>query len=692
MKICIIGKNSKVANAIKSSKLEHKNKIYYCSQRKKSKIEEVKRSDTIIYLVSDTRTVVDVEEYDRYLNTNCLLLAKFLQENELSKKNFVYISSAKIYNIFNDKKIYNEEISLEEISVYNQIKEIAKDFIALANLKEETMEYDKIHNNIMENFQELPSIDNYFPVYEYSKAISELIISEKLKSGYILRPTYLFGYNEEKNVIYEIISKAFKGETIKITSTTKDFISYNEFINLVDTIIKKKNDNIEIINVCSEKNRKNEELIKFIKKINNMSENKSEIHIYDKCKKEIKASNKKMKKYLNSYIEGESFEREVKQIIYRYYIKNEMDLNIIKEFIGGSHANTYLVEDKNKKKFILKICLGNGAENGNLKLKNEAKQMNSIRETIKDNNHTRVPNIYEMKEIKDCTIIKEEYIKGATYTNILYSKKKVEKLKSKLKSLIYGICEIYGADCKVDNSNMIEEGENRVLRRLEGAKKVPNEVDLFSSFKHYNEININNKTYKNPLFILEQLKKEKNFCDNRIGLCISGDAIPDNIIFQRSKKMIVMDSRGEDLKWINDKPYFSPYYDLGKILFYFCGWSTIRSEKFELKVNRYDLEQSQNYIDMSNDVQRKFDVLKKEALNIFLECKDILKVNEEDEVFLTKIILMAGIHFLSDTFPRMVGKGKDIVKQAYAEYLLGTILINNVYRFINKEIEFSKIL
>ena len=62
---------------------------------------------------------------------------------------------------------------------------------------------------------------------------------------------------------------------------------------------------------------------------------------------------------------------------------------------------------------------------------------------------------------------------------------------------------------------------------------------------------------------------------------------------------------------------------------------------------------------------------------IFLDCKYILQENIDDLDFLYKIYLMAGLHFLADSYPRLVGKGNK-EKQCLAELLLGIQMINTI--------------
>lgn len=691
MKIWLVGNTSKIAQVIEKSVIVKKYRVSKISQRNTNFFAEIEPKDAIIYLISDSRTIINKDEYLKYIYSNCILLAKFIILNEIDNKNFIYFSTAKVYNIFDNKLIYNENDDITKIPTYKHLKEIAKDIIKLIKDKPNCDHKDKKVEEIINKLLELPKIKTYFPIYEYTKVISELIIQELLNGAYILRPSYLYGDNEKRNIIYQLIEKASTGKKIQLSSCEKDFVHYNTLLVVLQKIIQNKINKIAIINISNSKNINNDKLIYFIDEINSIVNKKSNIEIVKKCNKSFIIDNSKMKAMMGKkYIED--IEKNIRFIIYRYYIQEIQKLQLLNEFIGGSFACSYLVENDKKQKYILKICIGNGAENGNLKMIKEAKQMKALYEMLKNKNlKIQVPEIYEIITCNEWTIIKEEYIDGKTYTDIFYENNNINYLCDLICEYCKLICSIYNMERIDKKVDMLKQSEERICLRLLKVKRYDNNVDIFKNYKDFTTIQINNRTYQNPLTVLNKIREKNIKFENMLGLCISGDSILDNIIV-KNDRLYILDSRGEDLTWEDNKPYFDPYYDLGKILFYFIGWSTIRTEKFYIKTNNYNLKDAKSYIKLNNDVQKVFNLIKYKCLNIFLECKRQLNINEDNNTFIIKIILMSGTHFLSDTYPRIVGKGENPVDECYAEFLIGTILINNIYDYIENNITIDQIL
>ncbi len=691
MKIILVGETSKVAEVISKSNIAQKNVIETVSQRKTNTLNNLEEQDAIIYLVSNTKTIVESQDYAEYIYSNCILLTKFILSNNIKNNNFIYFSTAKIYNVFPEKDIHTENDNIKNILRYTQLKGIAKKIIRLiySNLQCDcnNEEFRGIVNEILK----LPKINNYFPIYEYTKIISELIIAQLLKKAYILRPTYLYGDNEKNNIIYKLIEHSAKGEDIEMSSGQKDFVHYNTLLLLLEKIIEKKADKINIINVSDGKNIDNQTLQYFVDQINSIVNKKSNIKIIEKCPKNYTISNDKMKKIINEKF-IENIEKSIRFMIYRYYIKEIRKLNILKEYIGGSFACSYLIKDEQDQRYILKVCIGNGADNGNLKMINEAKQMQAIYEILKDkDSDINVPEIFGITTYNDWTIIKEEYIEGKTYTDIFYENRNIDYLCEQIRRYCKLVCSVYNIDIIDKRDNLIIDSIERSNQRLMKVRNYDNDFNIFQDYDQFRTIQINNIKYQNPLRVLEKLKEKDINYDNIFGLCISGDSILDNLI-AKGNKCYILDSRGEDLTWKDGKPYFDPYYDLGKILFYFVGWSTIRKESFSLETNNYSLKDTRCYINLNNDVQKVFDTIKNKCLDIFLESKKQLNINESDEVFKIKILLMAGVHFLSDTYPRIVGKGHNPINECFAEYIVGTMLINNLYSYMEGKIKSEDIL
>ncbi len=678
MKICIVGKNSKISNIIEKSMISKENKIIKVSQRDEIEFN-IQDIDTVIYLVSNTTTTPKKQTYAEYIFSNCVLLSEFIVRNKkkLINKNFIYLSTAKIYNIFPDRFEYKEE-KIEEIETYTELENIATKIIELVNIIDNREKIlNIVKSTILPLMLKLPSIGNYFPIYEYTKVIAEIIVSKLLKELYILRPTYLYGDINDGNIIYNVMNRAIEDKSITLSNISKDFVNYNILIDLLNKIIHRNTNNIDVINISSYENTNNEKIIEFIKKIEDITYNKIEINLIEKCKKEFLVNNSKMKKVLNENYKKEVLEDVIKKIIYKLYIEKIEKLKILKEYIGGSYARTYLVED-NFKKFILKISMGNGADNGNEKLKKEAKQIQVMYNCLSETKFNCLPRIYEIKEMGDTTIIKEEYIDGRTISEYIYEKeenvKLIEKYINKMCNMVFTIYEK-----KIPQKiNILQEGINRAKTRLKKVNDTKFVDDIFENALNFENIIINDEKYYNPIKLLEEIyiNYEEKF-DANLGLCISGDVILDNVIIKNDKPYII-DTRGEDLFWINGKPYFDKYYDFGKILFYFYGWKSIREEKVKIKTNNYNLMNSNSYIKVIDEKKKLLYYLAEKTMNEFLKYKSKTETKTEFE---NKINLMAGIHFLSDTYPRIMGKG-DKLLECYSEFLIGTIIINKVYNNI----------
>ncbi len=687
MNICIIGKNSKIAKVIENSDIVNNNCIVKCSQRETSKFNELNMSDIIIYLVSDTRTKLKKDEYLEYIYSNCFLLANFITENETSikDKQFIYFSSAKVYNIFKNKEIYTEQENMQDIPNYYELLKLAKKIINISNCNNQQTK-TCIEKEILPEFLKLPKIEKYYPIYEYCKVISEIIIHLLLKKAYILRPTYLYGIEEDKNIVYDLIKKSFKNKKIELTTAKKDFISYETLIKLLNILISKNENNIKIINVSSNKNIDNNELKYFIEAIGEIIGKEIEIKNIVKCNKQYNVSNELLIKYLKNEYIVEKFDENIRKIIYNYYIREVEKLEIDKEYIGGSYAKTYLVK-RNNKKFILKMSIGNGASNGCIKIKNEALQIDKMKKILDKQNIKCLPKIYEIKEYSNSTFIKEEYIDGKTISDYIYEKHTNESLvENEIKNMCNLFLSIYIKDTIPQRKNMLEQGIIRAKNRLEKVRETNYISNYFKNVLTFDKIIINNVEYKNSLYLLEEIyKKHKSKFENMLGLCLSGDIILDNVVIKKNHQYII-DSRGENLEWINNKPYFDPYYDCSKILFYFYGWKSIREERFIVNTTGYDMIDTRSNISFTDKKKKILHKLSKISMQEFLKFKPYINKNENENIFVDKLNLLSGIHFLSDTYPRILGAGNRI-EQCYAEFLVGTIIINNIYEKIMKEWE-----
>ena len=193
---------------------------------------------------------------------------------------------------------------------------------------------------------------------------------------------------------------------------------------------------------------------------------------------------------------------------------------------------------------------------------------------------------------------------------------------------------IYIEDTITHKNNMLENGIIRAKNRLEKVKETNYIADYFKNVITFDKIMVNNVEYKNSLYLLEEIyKKYKSKFENMLGLCLSGDIILDNVIIKENNQYII-DSRGENLVWTNDKPYFDPYYDCSKILFYFYGWKSIREERFELKTTRYDMKNANSYISFTDAKKKILHRMSKVSIEEFLKFKPYINKNESDDICL----------------------------------------------------------
>lgn len=648
-KILIFG-TGKVANALTVILCSNGWEVEKISLRKieeKNLFQKCTEASVFIYTVGNTQYVDDSNILE-YFNDNCVFYEKFLKNimAQYSEKQFIFFSSAQIYNIMdNGEELKEDRICSQNFRDMHEVNSICELLINNENLinHKEILDFGKKHRS---------------KLYEYCKIISEKLTEKYMQNHVILRPTYLYGIEETENYVYQTIEKIFCGnDDFFLYNCGIDFVQYSYLEQVVEQIIINKYKGI--LNVSTG-----------TKISSNVFENYLK-DIYMLCDREYKTSeeyivhenrNVQPTKICNLFnIPARNFEDGVKEIVYRLYIKIVKHLDIVEEYYGGSFARVYRVNENGKGESIVKIALGNGANNGATKLVNEIKHIVSLNKNKEIS--IFLPKIYDVIKYPNFAYINREMIRGIKFKEL-----NIQDRGAFLRQYCIQICSVYSMRKIEIKENMLTKNIMRIYERLEMVKKMGGNP-FFETIFDYKEIIINNKAFINPLIVLEDIRKNShiNFY-NKLGLCVSGDAILDNAIFNKNN-IYIMDQRGEDLLWVKNKPYFDPIYDLGKILFYFLGWKQIRSEKFELDFgdNGYKLKFINN-----QDVE-----MIRSCVEIFHQCKEILGDDSTDYEFYFKIYLMAGLHFLADSYPRLVGKGNK-EKQCIAELLLGTQIINNL--------------
>lgn len=686
MIILICGKKSKVACSIahyfKSSQADHT--IQLCSLREYKRKDkgikmQIEKADMIIYAVCDTRTVVPELDFESYVYTNIVLFYNFVADNlnNIRRKKFIFLSSSKIYNLFDIAGEADESLPLDKIRFFKIITDTV-DMLATQN-----------KHKIINLIRKYPSFSSgYFPIYELTKAMCEYIIQKLDLDAVILRPTYLYGSEEKKNEISKMVYNAMNGLPVRIRTGSRDFVPYS-FLNalLLHIIDLPFSTGIEVYNVATGVRISAETLLQYVTKLNNICHVTSEIKSDHRPCYSVSLSTKKFFDAI-SYAGASKklFADETRKIFYQTYIEEIKNKKIIKECIGGSYARTYIVRDYEKAFSLVKIALGNGANNGSIKMAKELNQAKSIAKYMQSKNMDVLsPKIYDVIVDKDFCYISFEYIHGKKFDDLQVNDYSlnlhfVERVSKEI-SKVYGLGnDLFYHDMLNINNGRVKDRLYEVI--LESKKRG---LLIFESIFNYKSIQINGNCYINPLIILSELKKCYHVTNqflNKWGPCVSGDPILDNCILSNDTVKII-DPRGEDLIYLNGVPYFDSVYDLGKILFYLLGWKMIRLDKYSLALDGKKLDDNAR-IDFKFERDGQYFLyqhLLKSLRNVFLKCREIINDKCDPEFFLVKIMLYAGYHFLSDTYPRIVGKGRQF-SQCLAEYVLGTIVINQVYSYV----------
>ena len=231
-------------------------------------------------------------------------------------------------------------------------------------------------------------------------------------------------------------------------------------------------------------------------------------------------------------------------------------------------------------------------------------------------------------------------------------------------------------------------------RRLNGVVDVDrnNGGDFFRNLPYAGDMLVNGRKCRNPLEILREITEDELlfglFSPNLLGVCASGDPIPDNIVVCDDGFHII-DPRG-DVVWKKSKftgdptPFYDPLYDVGKLLFYFTGWKMVRDEMFELGFDGGRIELSGNVFSLRPKESSMTDLFRKvqsEFLQVSLEngLQDQFCFGDN---LLLRLAFITATHFLADTHPRMVGQGEHRKHETLAMYLIGTILMNQLDHYL----------
>ena len=265
-------------------------KVIECDLRYSNSISKINdfKPKIIFHLAAYNDVKGSFSNYQEALESNTIGTANLL-ENLKKYQQFIYISSSEVYGHQKKKIIFHEKLLPHPISPYS----IGKYTGEL---------YAQMHMEYM------------------NKPIK------------ILRPFNVFGESQsEKAVIPELVEKFLNNSTVKITkgNQTREFNYVGNTVNLIAQVINNKSFFNNITNISDGNEITIKDLAKKIKKITNsksklliggLKERPTEIY-------KMKASNSKMKSFLNNKKKLISFEEALKKTIVWHKNKDKLNLN-----------------------------------------------------------------------------------------------------------------------------------------------------------------------------------------------------------------------------------------------------------------------------------------------------------------------------------------------------------------------------
>lgn len=208
-------------------------------------------------------------------------------------------------------------------------------------------------------------------------------------------------------------------------------------------------------------------------------------------------------------------------------------------------------------------------------------------------------------------------------------------------------------EINADDNSSYDQYFGKTIKRLE-------KVDfLFSKFNR-DKIEINGKSYINPLKVLKEHENDIKKIFPQSFRFIHGDLQTSNALITNKNKIYVIDPRGY---FGNSELYGDPLYDFAKLYYGFCGmWDKFRKGDNKFKVTEKGFEIVPLLEEISLDRRR----------NMFFECAKEIKycdISKENIDILHAIIWLSVCDYIAN----------DLLSSIYA-YLYGTMLINEVFK------------
>jgi nucleoside-diphosphate-sugar epimerase len=674
----------------------------------------LKGADVVLHLAAYTQTSGDTKKFIDMLMTNALGTAMLVRslKDAGGDVRLIHLSTAHVYQLALPQRDHFEECRFGINHLLENWIESAKEFLMGAMGDKSVCRDESSMRNAIASFlgvHPVPSssVRNEFGYcfsYEISKLLAESLASE-YPYHFILRPTYLYGGSDGGNEVARLFDSYFQDNMIRLWVEGRDFMHYEDCVDLFSALMRLPESQLlsvtpdRVLNCCTGQLVFPNEVEELLAKVDSGFGRVSDRELIRQKRRAITLSNGRGFELINRIRKKDlkTSEEGFREMLYGSIIKNMLNAKLLKHFVGGSAAHAYLIEDGEGDK-MFKISAVEGAENGSEKISAEVRHARAVSSYIRERRGT-VAGVLPLKILSShsspqLAFFTSEYLTGTNMGGLVLDenvdKATIIELFCNIQNSLLGF---YALESVIPPENFFERTYlGRVKRRLEGTLKadLSKGQDLFKRVIESERIAINGVEYRSPQAILNEISRDESLCKKlspkTLGVCLSGDPIPDNVLFGKDGFRII-DPRG-DVVWAESGvtkkpiPFYDPAYDVGKMAFYFAGWKMVREEEFELRT-----EESPGHKNIpafsigATDVHmtRMCKQIQSDFLRASLESGIVENLPPEED-FLLRLGFITATHFLADTHPRMVGQGKNKQHQALAMYLLGTIMLN---RFVD---------
>jgi len=645
----------------------------------------IQGADSVVFLVGFPGAPSGLVWLEQVMITNALSLAFVLQCMECmrSKARLIFISSAHVYQLATgDRDLYAEgDLTLEQ-GLDRWVSSTAYFLLEQAQacrrgIRRQLPEVSTYLTNNPPPVPRFPTGDSgYRFLYEVSKIVGERIL-EGAADYVVLRPTYCYGYTDTSNSVYRAIDGFFRHQAVELPSRAMDFVFYDDLVETLSLCWRRNTvESGLVVNVASGDLVDVRRLYQKFQMLADQLGVTLSVTSQPVKRDGLAVCSQKLRLMLNRICNRNltGFDDGFDQVLFRYFGERVLGLRILGEYEGGSTARVYSVEHEDRGTGIFKIGLGNRAENGAQKIYNETRHLASVRRLLNPLDGG-IPEVWQAQCKDNLSYAVIEHITGPSISDLIFSGRMGStQILGTVDDIQRFLVKTYGLRTAAAPASFVHSYyRDRVFRRLSGiGQATAGPIQVLYSQMQQSVLAINGVLYRNPYGILGNLELDR-LAPERLGFCVSGDLIFDNVLASKGRYFFI-DPRG-DVFWQENVPYFDPVYDLAKMFFYFAGWKLIRLEQFSLqrsgagKHAEFTLTMTGPFAAAFRQIQQDFGPL---MVCNCLGCDPRLLGPH----FVARFYLAVATHFLSDTLPRVMGKGKHTIDQALAEFLIGTVIMN----------------